>query len=316
MKEPNFFAGGGLDRAGPYRKDEDWIARHRTHPATRMIPVWRDRHLILIEPEPTPVFLAPEEVPPLAPAEDSMALLGMMGENAVFAVDISHIEEPLARPELSGRGEFVDIRDVGSLLPRADAQLMALARALLYWHRRHGFCGVCGAPTVAGEAGHVRVCTNPECATTHFPRTDPAVIMLVTDGEKCLLGRRRGRQNFMYSTLAGFVEPGESLEEAVAREVMEETGVGITNVRYAHSQPWPFPANLMLGFYADAVTREISLNDQELADARWFSRAEVRELMAVRDRTESGRLGGALHLPRPVSIARRLISEWLEGKAP
>jgi NAD+ diphosphatase len=316
MREPNFFAGGGFDRAGLYRKDEDWLAHHRAHPATRMIPVWRDRHLILIEPEPAPVFLGPEEVPSLAPKEESLALLGVIDKQAVFAVDISHIDDPLARPELSGRGEFIDIRDVGSLLPRADAQLMAFARAIFYWHRRHGFCGVCGAPTVPAEAGHVRICTNADCGTTHFPRTDPAVIMLVTDGDKCLLGRRPGRQNFMYSTLAGFVEPGESLEEAVAREVMEEAGIEITNVRYAHSQPWPFPANLMLGFYADAVTRDIRLNDKELADARWFTRDEVRELMAVRDRNESERLGGALHLPRPVSIARRLISEWIDGKAP
>jgi NAD+ diphosphatase len=193
---------------------------------------------------------------------------------------------------------------------------MVLARALFFWHRRHLFCGLCGSPTVPGEAGFVRKCTNAECGTTHFPRTDPAVIMLVVDGDKCLLGRRPGRQNFMYSTLAGFVEPGESLEEAVAREVMEETDIRVANVRYAHSQPWPFPANLMLGFYADAASREISLNDQELADARWFTRDEVRDLMVVRDRTESERLGGALHLPRPISIARRLISEWIEGKAP
>ncbi|MDH3242215.1 MAG: NAD(+) diphosphatase [Alphaproteobacteria bacterium] len=316
MKEPNIFAGGGFDRAGAFRKDADWLARHRVHPATRLIPVWRDNHLVLIEPEPRPVFLAPDEVPGLAENDDSLAFLGVVGEQAVFGIDISHIDEPLARPELTGRGEFIDIRDVGSFLGRADAQLMVLARALFFWHRRHLFCGLCGAPTVSGEAGHVRICTNADCATTHFPRTDPAVIMLVTDGDKCLLGRRPGRQNFMYSTLAGFVEPGESLEEAVAREVMEETGVHITNVRYAHSQPWPFPANLMLGFYADAASREISLNDKELADARWFTRDEVRDLMVVRDRTESERLGGALHLPRPISIARRLISEWIEGKAP
>jgi NAD+ diphosphatase len=316
MKPPNFFAGGTFDRAGLLRKDVDLVARLRADPATRMIPVWRDRHLILIKPEPEPVFLAPAEVPPLTSENDSMVLLGIIEGQAVFAFDISHIDEPMSRPELTGRGEFVDIRDVGSLLNRADAQLMASARALFYWHRRHLFCGVCGAPTVSAEAGHVRNCTNADCAAPHFPRTDPAVIMLVIDGDRCLLGRRPGRQNFMYSTLAGFVEPGESLEEAVAREVMEEAGVRITNVRYAHSQPWPFPANLMLGFYADAVSTEIDFNTDELADARWFDRDEVRELMAVRDRTESTRLGGALHLPRPVSIARRLISEWIEGHAP
>ena len=316
MKEPNFFSGGAFDRAGLRRKDEGYIARLRQDPTTRMIPVWRDQHLILIKQEPEPVYLAPHEVPPLAADDEQVALLGLVGEQAVFAFDISHIDAPLDRPELSGRGDFVDIRDVGSLLSRADAQLMVLARALFYWHRRHAYCGVCGAPTLSGEAGHVRVCTNPPCGTTHFPRTDPAVIMLVTDGDRCLLGRRPGRQNFMYSTLAGFVEPGESLEEAVAREVMEETGIVATNIRYAHSQPWPFPANLMLGFYADAGTTDIRLNPDELADARWFTRDDVAELMAVRDRNEAERLGGALHLPRPVSIARRLISEWLEGRAP
>ncbi len=316
MKEPNFFAGGAFDRAGLQRKDSDWISRLMNDPATRMIPVWRDRHLILIKPEPEPVFLTPADVPVLAKDDQHMALLGIVEDRAVFAFDISHIEEPLSRPELTGRGEFIDIRDVGSLLSRADAQLMAFARALFYWHRRHVFCGLCGAPTVSGEAGHVRKCTNADCATTHFPRTDPAVIMLVIDGDKCLLGRRPGRQNFMYSTLAGFVEPGESLEEAVAREIMEEAGIQITNVRYAHSQPWPFPANLMLGFYADAASTDISFNTDELADARWFDRDEVRELMVVRDRAESERLGGALHLPRPVSIARRLISEWIDGHAP
>lgn len=316
MNEPNFFAGGAFDRAGLLRKDADWVAGLMADPGTRIIPVWRDRHLIVIKPKPEPVFLAPSEVPPLAPETESMVLLGIVEDTAVLALDISHIEEPLARPELTGRGEFIDIRDVGSLLSRADAQLMAFSRALFYWHRRHVFCGLCGAPTVSGEAGHVRNCTNADCATTHFPRTDPAVIMLVTDAERCLLGRRPGRENFMYSTLAGFVEPGESLEEAVAREVMEETGIRVANVRYAHSQPWPFPANLMLGFYADAASTEINFNTDELADARWFDRGEVRELMAVRDRAESTRLGGALHLPRPVSIARRLIAEWIDGRAP
>ncbi|MCZ6884802.1 MAG: NAD(+) diphosphatase [Alphaproteobacteria bacterium] len=316
MKEPNIFSGGGFDRAGLLRKDSDWIAQLRADPGTRLIPVWRDRHLIEIAPQPEPVFLAPHEFPAPGGETEIAALLGLIDKKAFFAIDISHMDEPLDRPELAGRGEFIDIRDVGSLLTPADAQLMAYSRALFYWHRRHLYCGICGAATEMGEAGHVRICTNADCATTHFPRTDPAVIMLVIDGDRCLLGRRPGRQNFMYSTLAGFVEPGESLEEAVAREVMEETGISITNVRYAHSQPWPFPANLMLGYYADATSTEITFNDDELADANWFTRDEVRELMAVRDRSESERLGGALHLPRPVSIARRLISEWLEGLAP
>ena len=165
------------------------------------------------------------------------------------------------------------------------------------------------------DAGHVRTCTNADCATPHFPRTDAAVIMLVIDGDRCLLGRRPGNKNFMYSTLAGFVEPGETLEEAVAREVMEEAGIAITNIRYAHSQPWPFPSNLMLGFYADATSTKITIQEDELADAQWFTRDQVTEFMTVRDQADSERLGGAWRLPRPVSIARRLIRDWLDGHA-
>lgn len=315
MKDPNVFSGGGFDRAGLLRRDDGWVSRQRADPATRMIPVWRDHHLIAAGPDPRPVFLSPAETPALSPDAEAAPLLGVVDRKACFAIDISHIEEPLNRPELSGRGELVDIRDVGALLGRAEAQLLVFARAMLYWHRRHQFCGACGAPTVPAEAGHVRICTNADCAVTHFPRIDPAVIMLVTDGARCLLGRRRGRRIFMYSTLAGFVEPGESLEEAVAREVMEETAIEVADVRYAHSQPWPFPANLMLGFYAEAASTEIAVNEDELADARWFTREEVRDLMAVRDRAEAERLGGLPHLPRPISIARRLIRDWLEGRA-
>jgi NAD+ diphosphatase len=311
----NFFAGGGIDRVGLKRKDDDWVAARLTDPMTRILPFWRDHHLVTIEVDACAVFLTPPEATAVDGGPNPYVLLGCDGESACFAIDISHIDEPLAHPKIAGRGEFVDIREVGSLLDRAEAQLMAHSRGLFYWHSRHGFCGVCGAPTKVREAGHVRVCTDPACGVSHFPRTDPAVIMLVIDGDRCLMGRRPGRQNFMYSTLAGFVEPGESLEEAVAREVMEETGIKLGDVRYAHSQPWPFPANLMLGFYADATSTEITVDPDELADARWFTRDEVRELMKIRDREESAARGGVPHLPRPVSIARRLIGEWLDGNA-
>ena len=311
----NVFAGGGIDRAGLLRKDETWVAGRLADPESRFIAVWRDRQLVRLSDGPAPVLLTMAEIRELAVEAPDTALLGLVAGSAVFCTDISHLEDPLAHPRLAGLGEFVDVRDVAALLGATEAQLMAHARGLLYWHRRHRHCGVCGAPTEVREAGHLRVCTDPGCGTHHFPRTDPAVIMLVLDGDRCLLGRRVGRQNFMYSTLAGFVEPGESLEEAVAREVMEETSVEVASVRYAHSQPWPFPANLMLGFYAEAATTDITVNPEELADARWFGRAEVAELMAVRDRAEAERLGGAFHLPRPISIARRLIGDWLQGGA-
>lgn len=314
MKEPNFFSGGDIERAGLLRKDEEWVRNRIAAPGTRILLVWRDRHLIERGNAPIPVYLDCTQARPFMDEDAGLCLLGVDGDEARFAIDISHMEDPATHPALEKRGEFMDVRDIGSLLERSDAQFMVYSRALLYWHRRHGFCGVCGAKTVSREAGHVRICTNEDCATSHFPRTDPAVIMLVTHGDRCLLGRRPGNKNFMYSTLAGFVEPGESLEEAVAREVMEETGIRITNIRYAHSQPWPFPSNLMLGFYADAVTTDITICEDEIADARWFDREEVAELMKVRDQADSERLGGAWRLPRPVSIARRLIADWLEKR--
>jgi NAD+ diphosphatase len=170
----------------------------------------------------------------------------------------------------------------------------------MHWHSRHGFCGVCGSPTLSASAGHVRKCTNPGCGSSHFPRTDPAVIMLAHDGERALLGRQKVWAKGMYSTLAGFVEPGESLEEAVRREVMEETGVAVGEVVYHSSQPWPFPASLMIGFHAEARSGTIDLVDGELEDAGWFTRAELRRFA---DQGKS--------LPRQDSIARQLVEDWL-----
>ncbi len=193
------------------------------------------------------------------------------------------------------------MRRVGPLLPRHEGALLAYARGIAYWHERHRFCGVCGAPTQSAEGGHVRRCTGPACGTTHFPRTDPAVIMLVHDGERCLLGRKPGWPAGMHSTLAGFVEPGESLEEAVAREVFEEAGIRVDDVTYHSSQPWPFPASLMLGFHARARTLEITVDPEELEHAAWFERSF---LLARQD-------DDTLRLPRRDFIARRLVEDWL-----
>jgi len=187
------------------------------------------------------------------------------------------------------------------MMGRHQGALLAYARGMLTWHRRHRFCGSCGGATDSAEAGFLRVCRNPECQHHHFPRTDPAVIMLVVDGERCLLGRQARWPAGMYSTLAGFVEPGETLEEAVAREVKEESGVSVRRVRYHSSQPWPFPTSLMLGFYAEAASHDIAVNGDELEDARWFERGWLRE--------NDGKNG--FFLPRRDSIARRLVNDWL-----
>jgi NAD+ diphosphatase len=173
--------------------------------------------------------------------------------------------------------------------------MIAHGVALLNWHRRHRFCANCGTRTKSAEAGHVRRC--PNCGAEHHPRTDPVVIMLVEDGDRAMLGRQPTWPPGRYSALAGFVEPGESLEEAVAREVREESGVHLTDVRYRSSQPWPFPTSLMLGFRARWASGEPAVGDGELEDVRWFTREEIA--------------GGQVQLPPPEAIARRLIEEWL-----
>jgi NAD+ diphosphatase len=298
MRQPNFYAAAGLDRAGHRRKDASWVAERLADPATRFVPLWRSQNLV-IEAEARWVLLAADEIEPFA-AEP--VLLGLAEERALFAVDLSAHERPLERLSLAPPAEFVDLRRIGPLLARNEGSILAYARGILWWHQRHRFCGVCGAPTASGEAGHVRTCTNADCRASHFPRTDPAVIMLVHDGERCLLGRQTVWPKGMHSTLAGFVEPGESLEEAVAREVMEETAIEVTDVAYHSSQPWPFPSSIMLGFHARAITTEIRVDPVELEDARWFERTQ---LLAHRDDSDDFRL------PRRDSIARRLIEDWL-----
>jgi NAD+ diphosphatase len=303
MNQPNFYAAGGIDRVGHLRKDADWLAARLADPATLFVPVWRARHLVRAEAEgPVPLYLERTPSVQLLAQAAAPVLLGLEGDRALFTLDLSALETPIETLALDpATHQFLDLRAFGPLLGRRDGSILAYAKAMMHWHQRHLFCGVCGSPTQAVEAGHVRRCQNPPCATSHFPRTDPAVIMLVADGEKCLLGRQAAWPPGMYSTLAGFVEPGESLEEAVAREVFEESGIEVEHATYHSSQPWPFPASIMLGFMAEARTREIRLDGAELQDARWFSR---RWLLAQED-------GPDFRRPRRDSIARRLLEDWL-----
>jgi NAD+ diphosphatase len=300
MKEPNFYAAGGLDRVGHRRKDAAWLAERLAHPSSRFIPVWRSQNLIVASDGEAPraAFLARHEIG----TEGETALLGIVGESAYFAVDLSHVEAPLGALRSASPVEFTDLRRVGPLLARHEGSLLAYARGIAHWHIRHRFCAVCGSASVSEEGGHVRRCTNPACKAQHFPRTDPAVIMLVHDGDRCLLGRQRIWPPGMHSTLAGFVEPGESLEEAVAREVYEETSILVDQVAYHSSQPWPFPASIMLGFTARAVTTELTVDPEELEAARWFDRGFI--LGHAED--------DSFRLPRRDSIARHLIEDWLQ----
>ena len=301
MARTNFYAETGLDRVAHLRGDPAWFETTLADAESRIVPYWRNLNLVVPGESPEAVVLRSADARSLIDAASSLIFLGMNGDVGYFAADLSSSEAPEKLPDLAGRGSFVELRSVGVLLSRGDGALLAYARALFYWHARHGFCSVCGASTEMREFGHLRVCTNAACGVHHFPRTDPAVIMLVSRSDKCLLGRKPEWTEGMYSTLAGFVEPGESLEEAVAREVMEETGVAVADITYHSSQPWPFPASLMLGFTARAVNEEVVVYKEELEDARWFTRAELA----------SGGAGIAIR-PRSDSIARRLIEDWIE----
>lgn len=315
----NHYATSGLARMSDERKDAAWIAGRLAGERAWLVPVWRSRSFVDPgEPPDNPpragVFRADEQRDLVEAAEETV-FLGLRGEDAYFAIDLSGLDSrpdaPEAGPDLGAagfeRGEFLDLRFVGPQLARADGGMLAYGRGMLTWHRRHRFCGSCGAPTESREGGHLRVCTNDDCATQQFPRTDPAVIMLVTDGDRCLLGRQARWPEGMYSTLAGFVEPGETLEAAVAREVYEESGVRVTDVRYHSSQPWPFPTSLMLGYYATADDPKIDDSRDELEEVRWVERAWILE-------QEAAGWPGNFRLPRRDSIARRLIEDWLQGE--
>ncbi len=299
----NFYSGAGLDRADHLRRDADWLAARVAEDSSWFVPVWRNQVLIQTGAEPRALWLRGAELGDLRPPPSETVFLGRSGEAAVFAFDLSALKDPETAPAIVGRAGFEDLRAVGPLLARQDGAILAYARGVLIWHSRHRFCGVCGTQTESRQGGHLRACTAATCGTGHFPRTDPAVIMLVHDGDRCVLGRQAVWPQGMHSTLAGFVEPGESLEEAVAREVHEEVGIHVREVSYHSSQPWPFPSSIMLGFHAEARHGPLEINPHELADARWFTRQELRALPE----------NDTLRLPRRDSIARRLVEDWLAG---
>jgi NAD+ diphosphatase len=298
------YTGCVLERASLVRRDAAWLSARRLDPSTVIIPVWRDRSFVVEGDPPQAARIVGTLSAAVVEDADQLVLLGCDGEGAAwFAADLSARGQD-AIAEIASGAVPLPLRRVGAVLPPGDAAVLAYAQGILHWHRRHRFCGVCGSITESREGGHLRVCTGPGCGAEHFPRTDPAVIMLVSshDGEACLLARQARWPRGMYSTLAGFVEPGESLEEAVTREVREETGVCVTHVRYRGSQPWPFPSSIMLGFHAQAETdASITFDPTELEHARWFTRADIA---AFEQR--------GLRLPSRDSIARRLLTEWLD----
>lgn len=293
MEDHNVFAGAFVDRNGERRKDPDWLAEALSSKETRFVPVWGDRCLVGGDP-PGAVLLKRRQADQLI-REDNVIFLGLFRNQPAFAVAVNrNIDAPYAEV-----GEFKDLRFLGTVLPPDEANLVAHARALVLWHGATLYCGKCGAASQPDAGGNTRRCCNPDCNQEIYPRTDPAIIVLVADGDRCVLGRQAGWPEGRYSTIAGFVEPGESLEDAVRREVYEETNIRVGAVRYHSSQPWPFPSALMLGFIAEATSDDINLNDGELEDARWFTR----------DQLKAGKVG----LPFSISIARRLVDHFISG---
>ena len=295
---PNVLAGPYLERAAHWRKDEARLRAALADPATLFVPVWQARNAIMTSSDGRASAYFVSGAHAFAGLDPgAFILLGEFHEHFVFAVALAGEMQPT----LADGAELQDLRLIAGELPAEEAGLLAYARAMVHWRENNRFCGRCGSPTIALQGGHVVQCSNPACGRQQFPRLDPAVIVLVTDGERALLGRQPAWPPGRYSTVAGFVEPGESLEDAVVREVREETGVIVDEVVYHSSQPWPFPSSLMLGFTAHARRTDIDLSDEELEDARWFTREQIA--------------GGEIALPTTHSISFRLIEDWYDSAA-
>ena len=292
---PNILAGPYLERAAQWRRDEARLQAALDDPGTLFVPVWRTRSLIEVSAERVTAHLVAGAQTLGEVGSGEFILLGEFRRRMCFAVGIGGDQPPAFAPHL----EFHDLRLIAGELPHEEAGLLAYARAMVHWREQHRYCGRCGARTVPVQGGHVLQCSDATCANQQFPRIDPAVIVLVTDGERALLGRQASWPAGRYSTIAGFVEPGESLEDAVAREVHEETGVEVDRVEYHSSQPWPFPSSLMLGFTAHARRTDIERRDDELEDARWLTRAQIA--------------AGEVALPTTHSISFRLIEDWYDA---
>lgn len=298
----NTFAGNPLDRQSYRRGDTAWIDRALADPASLSVVIWNGK--VLVEGGKAGqqiAYLNAAVAAEVAGGPENILFLGLWKETAVFAVDLAGEADPADGP-LAGLGRFEDLRMLASNLPVGDAGIAATAKGMFEWHRRHRFCANCGQPSHVEQAGWKRACN--ACKSEHFPRTDPVVIMLAVRGDRCLLGRQRAWPPGMYSALAGFLEPGESIEEGCARELWEEAGVRAAKVRYHSTQPWPWPSSLMIGLIADIEEGEAAPDNIEIDEVRWFTRVQIKDMMA-------GKLADA-KAPGMLAIAAHLIKAWSE----
>jgi len=302
---PHIFASNPFDRGDVQRRDSQWLDEQAKHPHNRFLPLWQLNILVRSESEMRLGWLRPADiehleinVPPI--------FLGLQDGVAHFAIDVSELGDPVHELNLTEGWRFEEARSAATQVSPEEAGIVAQSRAQVDWHRRHRFCSVCGERTAQERGGQTRKCMT--CNANHFPRTDPVVIMVVSDGDNCLLGQSRGRlsRTGRYSALAGFMDQGESIEEAVRREVKEEAGIEVGEVRYHSSQPWPFPSSLMIGCHGKARSTDIRIDDEEMTDVRWFSCDEVR--LALKGENPN------LQVPDSIAIAHHLIKAWANGE--
>ncbi len=304
------YTGLTLDRSDHLRRDEDKISKLWDHPTTRVYPLHKLKNLVDPQ-ESQAIYRTQLELREGNLQHPQGTFIGLDGNEAVFVVSCTDQQAGCWQSIVPG-SEFSDLRQAGPTLPRDQASILGVARGILHWQQQTPYCSLCGSQNRLSNGGHMMRCSSDACSKQTFPRTDPAVIMLIermaSSGERyCLLGRSHAWPQGVYSTLAGFVETGESLEEAVAREVFEEASIHIKDVRYLASQPWPFPQSIMLGFIATATTDEIQIDPVELAEARWFSDKEIATFGDWGDQAPGPKL------PRPDSIARFLIDSWMKS---
>lgn len=294
----NRFTAVRLDRDVERRDDADWVAESLANPNTRLVPLWRSRSLLERGADGSvAIYLSPTELDEPDRIQPP-TLLGNDGVRDYFAVSVTDAQKETINTHYPD-ARFADLRRASIDMAAKHAGILAYAKALHYWQHRHAFCGVCGSPNRLRSAGHRLACSNEECGRETFPRIDPAIIVLVTHEDACLLGHNANWPPNFFSTLAGFVEPGESLEDAVVREVYEEAQVQLSDIRYVSSQPWPFPASAMCGFYAEAQDRSTGISE-EVVETRWFT---VETLTRAVENSE-------VRLAPPVSIAFRLLADW------
>jgi NAD+ diphosphatase len=299
----NVFAGNPLDRASYQRSQAEWVAQKIADPESLAMVLWNGKPMVEAKAAGGSqiAYVRAAMAEELSDGGERLLFMGLWKETAVFALDMEGQTDPADGP-LQGMGRFEDLRAIALDMAGADAAMAATAKAMFEWRRRHRHCANCGEPSQPMDGGWKRFC--PSCKTEHFPRTDPVVIMLAIRGERCLLGRQAAWPKGMFSALAGFLEPGESIEEACAREIFEEAGLRTERVRYHSTQPWPYPSSLMIGLMAEVEEGEATPDQTELEEVRWFTRQEARELIGAS-------LPGA-RAPGSMAIAYQLIKAWAD----